>query len=100
VETVFDRLAGDKKRLLDELRAQIMQLDNSIIEQVRPHRIVYSKYFGMMDFAEITLKSGEIEVTPIIRGEATPKSVVVRNFEVVPHAVEVVLDALRRLDNA
>jgi hypothetical protein len=97
VSTVFDRLSEDKRKLLGELRAQIMQLDREVIEQVRPHRIVYSKNFLMMDFAEITLKGGGIQVTPILRGVENPESVLVNDSESIQRAVEAVREALKRL---
>jgi hypothetical protein len=97
VSTVFDRLSEDKRKLLGELRAQIMELDREVIEQVRPHRIVYSKNFLMMDFAEITLKGGGIQVTPILRGVENPESVLVNDSESIQRAVEAVREALKRL---
>lgn len=97
VPTVFDRLNEEKKKVLSELRAQIMQLDSEIIEQVRPHRIVYSKNFLMMDFAEITLREGGIQVTPIVRGVENPESVLVNDSESIQRAVEAVREALKRL---
>ncbi|PSO09440.1 hypothetical protein B9Q04_00430 [Candidatus Marsarchaeota G2 archaeon BE_D] len=97
MSTVFDRLSEDKRKLLGELRAQIMQLDREVIEQVRPHRIVYSKNFLMMDFAEITLKGGGIQVTPILRGVENPESVLVNDSESIQRAVEAVREALKRL---
>lgn len=93
--TVFDRLTQEKRRLLEELRARIMQLDREIIEQIRPHRIVYSKNFLMMDFAEITLRGDAIVVAPITRGRAEP--IFVRDEESVVRAVEAVSQALKRL---
>lgn len=95
VGTVFDRLTQEKRRLLEELRARIMQLDRGIIEQVRPHRIVYSKNFLMMDFAEITLRGDAILVVPIARGQAEP--IFVRDEESIARAVEAVSQALKRL---
>ncbi|PSN92425.1 hypothetical protein B9Q03_01035 [Candidatus Marsarchaeota G2 archaeon OSP_D] len=97
MSTVFDRLSEDKRKLLGELRAQIMELDREVIEQVRPHRIVYSKNFLMMDFAEITLKGGGIQVTPILRGVENPESVLVNDSESIQRAVEAVREALKRL---
>ncbi|MEM0120730.1 MAG: hypothetical protein QW688_04720 [Thermoprotei archaeon] len=95
--TVFDTLSEDKKRLLNELRARIMQLDSEIIEQVRPHRIVYSKNYLLMDFAEITLRGGAIQVIPVRRGVDNPETVLVKDAESIQHAIDVVVEALKRL---
>ncbi|PSN95123.1 hypothetical protein B9Q06_06635 [Candidatus Marsarchaeota G2 archaeon ECH_B_2] len=97
MSSVFDRLSEDKKRVLSELRAQIMQLDSEIIEQVRPHRIVYSKNFFMMDFAEITLKGNAIQVTPISREANKTETVLVNDPESIQRAIDVVRAALKRL---
>jgi hypothetical protein len=97
VSTVFDKLDPRRRQLLDELRSRIMELDGEVIEQVRPHRIVYSKNFMLMDFAEITFEGRTIHVRPIGRSPSRLEPIIVDNAESMRRALDAVSQALKRL---
>jgi hypothetical protein len=94
MSSIFNRLDDDKKELLTQLRMQINSLAKDVIEQVRLHRIVYSKGFLMRDFAEITFEAGNIVVTPICPSFKENKSYKIVSNESLEEALEALREAV------
>jgi hypothetical protein len=92
VSVVFDRLPEEKKKLVSQIRAAIMELDKDILEQVRPHRIVYSKGFAMRDFAELVLERGEVVLRTLSRNYT--KTIEIRSAEDIEKALQEAKSAL------
>jgi len=55
-ENHLEGLEEETKTLLLNLRNYVKSLDNSVIEEVRPHRIVYSKSLTFRTFLDIQPK--------------------------------------------
>lgn len=83
---VFDRLPEEKKKLVSQIRAAIMELDKDILEQVRLHRIVYSKGFAMRDFAELVLERGKVVLRTLSRNYT--KTIEIRSAEDIEKALQ------------
>ncbi|MEM3670668.1 MAG: hypothetical protein QW767_02875 [Thermoprotei archaeon] len=60
MKTVFDNLSPERSSLLSRVRTSLKTIDPSVIEQVRMHRIVFSRGFAMRDFVEIVVKHGKL----------------------------------------
>jgi hypothetical protein len=86
VSVVFDRLPEEKKKLVSQIRAAIMELDKDILEQVRLHRIVYSKGFAMRDFAELVLERGKVVLRTLSRNYT--KTIEIRSAEDIEKALQ------------
>lgn len=97
MKTVFDVLRGRDAELLDATRTALRQLDPSVIEQVRMHRIVYSKGFAMRDFAELTLKEGRIVLSTVSFGVESGRKFVIESEGDLELAIEAARSALERI---
>jgi hypothetical protein len=52
-ETHLVNLNEDQRKILIELRKFVMSIGNNIIEDIRPHRIVYSKTVAFRNFLDV-----------------------------------------------
>lgn len=69
------------KRLLLKLREFVFSLGDNVIEEVRPHRIVYAKSLTFRYFLDIYPKSTEL-IVAIRRNRREPiKEYVIHNYE-------------------
>ena len=62
-ENHLEGLEEETKTLLLNLRNYVKSLDNSVIEEVRPHRIVYSKSLTFRTFLDIQPKRDCLTIT-------------------------------------
>jgi S-ribosylhomocysteine lyase LuxS involved in autoinducer biosynthesis len=97
MSSIINKLGDDKKELLSQLRMRINSLAKDVIEQVRLHRIVYSKGFLMRDFAEITFEAGNVVVTPISPMFKETKSYKIVSDESLEEALEAVREAMNSI---
>ena len=52
-ETHLINLNQDQKKILIELRNFVRSIGNNIVEDIRPHRIVYSKTLAFRNFLDV-----------------------------------------------
>ncbi len=62
-ENHLEGLEEETKTLLLNLRNYVKSLDNSVIEEVRPHRIVYSKSLTFRTFLDIQPKKDYLTIS-------------------------------------
>jgi hypothetical protein len=79
-ESHLEGLEGETKTLLLNLRDFVKCLGNNVVEEVRPHRVVYAKSLTFRTFLDIQPKKGYILIS-------VRKS---RNEPVTNHTVRVV----------
>jgi predicted transport protein len=53
VDKHLSRLDEPARSILKEIRAFVLSLGNNVIEEARPHRIVYAKSFNFRTFLDI-----------------------------------------------
>jgi len=53
VEDHLSKLDEPAKSILQEIRSFVLSLGSNVIEEVRPHRIVYAKTFNLRTFLDI-----------------------------------------------
>ena len=81
-ENHLEGLEEETKTLLLNLRNYVKSLSNSIIEEVRPHRIVYAKSLIFRTFLDIQPKKDSLTIS-LRKG---------RNESTINHTVETVED--------
>ena len=73
VEDHLSRLEEPAKTIFQEIRNFVLSLGSNVIEEVRPHRIVYSKSFNFRTFLDIepavSVLAVSVKTGP--RGEST-----------------------------
>lgn len=70
-ETHLENLSGPAKSILLDLRNFLRSLGPNVIEDVRPHRIVYSKTMNFRIFLDVE-PSGDSLIVSIRYGRSTP----------------------------
>jgi hypothetical protein len=72
-ESHLDGLRDDIKELLLELRRSVRSLGEHVIEEVRPHRIVYAKTLTFRTFLDVQPRSDAIVIS-IRKGRNEPET--------------------------
>ena len=70
-ETHLNQLSDPAKVMLLDLRKYVLSLGSNVIEDVRPHRIVYSKTMNFRIFLDVE-PSGETITLTIRQGRSAP----------------------------
>jgi len=73
VEDHLSRLDESAKIIFQEIRTFVLSLGSNVIEEVRPHRIVYAKSFNFRTFLDIepTVNVLAVSVKTGAKGEST-----------------------------
>lgn len=72
-ESHLDGLRDDMKELLLELRRSVKSLGENVIEEIRPHRIVYAKTLTFRTFLDIQPRPDSIVIS-IRKGRNEPET--------------------------
>ena len=72
-ESHLDRVNNPARRILVELRDFVRSLGPNVIEDIRPHRIVYAKTMNFRIFLDIE-PAGDSLVLSVRQGRAGPAS--------------------------
>jgi len=79
-ETHLEGLGEQTKTLLLSLRDFTKSLGNNVIEEVRPHRIVYAKSLNFRTFLDIQPKNDSITIS-IRKGRTEPPTIYIAKTE-------------------
>jgi len=85
--------------LFDALRSKLKVLGSDVVEQVRMHRVVYSRGFSFRDFCEVTLKQRKLVLTlisPYTQGGVAGSIPIMSNDD-IGKALPLVRDAYERV---
>jgi len=69
-EDFISKLDGSIKDIFQEIRRFVLSLGSNVVEEVRPHRIVYSKSFNFRTFLDIE----PLNNTLVVSVKMSPKS--------------------------
>lgn len=96
-ETHLARLEDSAKSILLDLRAFARSLGPNVIEEVRPHRVVYCKTMNFRIFLDVE-PSGDYLVVAIRSGRsAPPVSLTIKTGEDLEVAKKQVADAYQKI---
>jgi hypothetical protein len=72
-ESHFEKLKEPVRQIMVDLRKFVISLGSNVIEEVRPHRIVYSKAINFRTFLDIeSTDAGDSLILSIRYGRGTP----------------------------
>lgn len=94
-----ERLNEQERTLFDALRSKLKVLGSDVVEQVRMHRVVYSRGFSFRDFCEVTLKQRKLVLTlisPYTQGGVAGSIPIMSNDD-IGKALPLVRDAYERV---
>ncbi len=101
-ESYLEKLSEPIKPIMVDLRKFVISLGSNVIEEIRPHRIVYSKSLNFRIFLDIeptaTTTNGDSLIVSIRYGKGTPStSLVIMTSEDVERAKKQIVDAYHRI---
>ena len=96
-ETHLERLTDPLKAAMVDLRRFVLSLGSNVIEEVRPHRVVYSKTMNFRIFLDIE-PAGDSLVVSIRSGRsAPPMTITVRNAQESEQAKSPISEAYEKI---
>src|SRR5688500_18039303 len=97
-ESHLEKLKEPVRPILADLRKFVISLGSNVIEEVRPHRIVYSKTLNFRIFLEIEPTAGDSLILSIRYGRGGPPvSVMVRTIEDAERAKNQIAEAYLKI---
>ncbi|MFL6495302.1 MAG: hypothetical protein ACJ703_02630 [Nitrososphaera sp.] len=101
-ESHLEKLSEPIKPIMVDLRKFVASLGSNVIEEIRPHRIVYSKTLNFRIFLDIepatTTTNGDSLRLSIRYGKGSPStSLVIMTIEDVERAKKQIADAYQRI---
>lgn len=96
-ETHLSRLGSPAKEMLIELRNFVCSLGTNVIEDVRPHRVVYSKTMNFRIFLDVEPAGDSLVLSVRFGRAAPPASLTLRRFEDLEVAKKQVAEAYNRI---
>jgi hypothetical protein len=97
-ESHLEKLKEPVRPILVDLRKFVISLGSNVIEEVRPHRIVYSKTLNFRTFLDIEPTAGDSLVLSIRYGRGTPPvSLMVMTIEDAERAKKQIAEAYLKI---
>ena len=97
-ESHLEKLKEPVRSIMVDLRKFVISLGSNVIEEVRPHRIVYSKTMNFRIFFEIEPTTGDSLMLSIRYGRGVPPlSLRVMTIEDAEHAKKQISDAYNKI---
>lgn len=81
IETHTSKLDENMKNVFNEIRNFVLSLGPNVVEEVRPHRIVYAKSFALRTFLDIEPMNDKLIINVKMEKRAEPKSVTIDSME-------------------
>ncbi|HEY8140915.1 MAG TPA: hypothetical protein VIE86_07520 [Nitrososphaera sp.] len=96
-ETHLERLNDPLKVVMIDLRGFVLALGSNVIEEVRPHRVVYSKTMNFRTFLDIEPASNSLVVSIRSGRSAPPITLTVRNAQESEQAKSRIAEAYQKI---
>ena len=96
-ETHLERLNDQLKAVMVDLRRFVLALGSNVIEEVRPHRVVYSKTMNFRTFLDIEPAGNSLVVSIRSGRSAPPTTVSVRSAQESEQAKSRIAEAYQKI---
>jgi hypothetical protein len=97
-ESHLEKLKEPIRPIMADLRKFVLSLGSNVIEEVRPHRLVYAKTLNFRTFLDIEPTAGDSLILSIRYGRgAPPVSVMVRTIEDAERAKKQIAEAYQKI---
>ena len=97
-ENHLGKLKEPVRPIMADLRKFVISLGSNVIEEVRPHRIVYSKTLNFRTFLDMEATAGDSLILSIRYGRgAPPVSVMVTTIEDAERAKKQIAEAYQKI---
>jgi hypothetical protein len=97
-ESHLEKLKEPVRPIMVDLRKFVISLGNNVIEEVRPHRIVYSKTMNFRTFLDIEPTASDLLMLSLRYGRgAPPISLMVMTIEDAERAKKQIAEAYQKI---
>jgi hypothetical protein len=97
-ESHLEKLKEPVRPIMVDLRKFVISLGSNVIEEVRPHRIVYSKTMNFRTFLDIESTAGDSLMLSIRYGRGTPPvSLMIVTIEDAERAKKQIAEAYQKI---
>ena len=97
-ESHLEKLKEPIRPIMADLRKFVISLGSNVIEEVRPHRLVYAKTLNFRTFLDIEPTAGDSLILSIRYGRGVPPvSVMVRTIEDAERAKKQIAEAYQKI---
>jgi len=96
-EDHLSKLDEPTKSLLQEIRSFVLSLGSNVIEEVRPHRIVYAKSFNFRTFLDIEPAINVLAVSVKMETRGTPNKFMINSREQLQNLRSMIQQAYTRV---
>ncbi len=97
VEDHLSKLDEPARGVMQEIRSFVLSLGTNVIEEVRPHRVVYSKSFNFRTFLDIEPAITALNVSVKIESKAPPTKLTITSREQIKDLKELIQQAYTRI---
>jgi len=96
-ESHLERLKEPARTIMVELQAFVKSLGSNVIEEVRPHRVVYAKTINFRTFLDVE-PAGDSLVIQIRFGRATPPiATTIKTAQDAENAKKLIAEAYQKI---
>ncbi len=97
VEDHLSKLDEPAKSILQEIRSFVLSLGSNVIEEVRPHRIVYAKSFNFRTFLDIEPAINVLAVSVKTEPRGASTKLMIDSMEQLHNLKELIQHAYARI---
>ncbi len=97
VEDHLSKLDEPAKSILQEIRSFVLSLGTNVIEEVRPHRIVYAKSFNFRTFLDIEPAINVLAVSVRTEPKGASTKLMIDSMEQLHNLKELIQHAYTRI---
>ena len=97
VEDHLSKLDEPAKSILQEIRSFVLSLGSNVIEEVRPHRIVYAKSFNFRTFLDIEPAINALDVSIKTEPRSASTKLMINSREQMQNLKEMIQQAYTRI---
>lgn len=97
IDEHLSKLDESMKEAFKEIRNFTLALGSNVVEEVRPHRVVYGKSMIFRTFLDIQPMNDSLTVSVKLEPRGKPKEIVVNSKEQLPEIKELVKQAYSKI---
>lgn len=97
IDEHLSKLDDSMKEIFQEIRTFALSLGSNVIEEVRPHRVVYAKSFNFRTFLDIEPLNNTLAINVKMEPRSTPKTMNINSKERLQDIKDMIQKAYARI---
>jgi predicted transport protein len=97
IDEHISKLDEPMQGIFQEIRSFVLSLGSNVVEEVRPHRIVYAKSFIFRMFLDIEPMGNALTISVKMEPRGTPNKIIISSKEQLPSLKDMVQKAYAKI---